>query len=292
MSQGFYRVAWVMLPLLVVAIVSAKEWPSRAQMIEGAHRDAVYMAAVQWDGVVNGTKPPAPVAPKRLEAPVKKVVATTPPSPPAPVVIPVASGGKVLLLGDSLMGGIGPGLRQELPKSFTLSDKHRSSTGLTNQAYYDWPAEAGKFATSEKPQWVFIHLGGNDGQDMMLGGKWVGFGTDAWKAEYLARAKLMVENIRLAAPGAPIVWIGLPMMRPEKYERKTRVIAAIQEQAALEAGIVYASGVVALGEAYAKQGTGVDGKPHVLRSDDGIHYSREGGRVLAHAARKLTAGLP
>jgi hypothetical protein len=303
MSQGFFRLTWVIIPLAVVSVLSAGEWPARAQMLEEPYRTPAYELASQWDVLIHGAKPVVAVSP--VIAPT--VVAAVQPVPaqvaqpkapvqiaqaPKPAPISTATGGKVLLLGDSLMGGVAPGLRQELPRSFVISNHHRSSTGLTNQGYYDWAAEAGVFTAQEAPQWVFIHLGGNDGQDMMVAGRWVSFGSEQWRAQYLLRAKTMIVNIRAAAPNATIVWVGLPAMRPEKYETKTRVIAKVQEQAARESGVAYASGLDALGHSYGKQGPGVDGKQQVLRLDDGIHYSREGGRVLAHAARKMAAGLP
>ena len=302
MQQGFVRFTWVLVPLVVVAVLSASEWPARAQMLEEPLRTPAYEVANRWDVLLHGEKPvvvAAPLVAKAAITPVQTAPVSAAAKPAVqvaqiakPAIVAPAAGGKVLLLGDSLMGGVAPGLRQELPRSFVLSNHHRSSTGLTNQGYYDWAAEAGTFTTQEQPQWVFIHLGGNDGQDMMLSGRWVRFGSEAWKAEYLLRAKTMIANIKSAAPNAVIVWVGLPAMRPEKYETKTRVIATVQEQAARASGIPYASGLDALGQVYGKEGKGVDGKQHVLRLDDGIHYSREGGRVLAHAARKLAAGLP
>lgn len=299
MTQMISRITYVLAPLLIVAIVSAGEWPARAQMLEGPLRAPVYEVATRWNALVNGAPvlPSAPsdaapvmIAAAAPSAPIRPTEVKPPPRPAAPLA--PATSGKVLLLGDSLMGGVAAGLRQELPREFVFSDRHRSSTGLTNDGYYNWVAMAGEFTSQEKPQWVFIHLGGNDGQDMMVEGKWVGFGTEAWQAQYLERAKLMIRNVQAAAPSAAIVWIGLPAMRPEKYERKTRLIAGLQERAAREMGVAFSSGLDALGQSYVRQGTGVDGKQHVMRLDDGIHYSREGGRTLAHAARKFAVGLP
>lgn len=294
MTQMISRIAYVLVPLLIVAIVSAEEWPARAQMLEGPLRTPVYEVATRWDRLINGKPALQDHAPVVI-ASAQLAPAPTPQVKPAPrpvVPAPPATSGKVLLLGDSLMGGVAAGLRQELPREFVFSDRHRSSTGLTNDGYYNWATQAGEFTSQEKPQWVFIHLGGNDGQDMMVGGKWIGFGTEDWQAQYLARAKLMIGNVQAAAPNAAIVWIGLPAMRPENYERKTRIIAGLQERAAREMGVAFSSGLDALGQSYVRQGTGVDGKQHVMRLDDGIHYSREGGRTLAHAARQFAVGLP
>lgn len=293
---GVFRCALIAVPLAVVAVVSAPEWPARAMMVEEPMRAPLLQVAQTWEqhtqnvrarfGTDNATASDGPVVVSAAVSPIveaKPVVAYV----PAPSVVAkpsVPTSGTVLLLGDSLMGGMVPGFRQEMDRAFVLKDKHRSSTGLTNRDYYNWPQEAGTFARAEPAQVVFIHLGGNDGQDMTVNGAWHKFGSAAWSETYQKRAEEMIGNVQAALPSATIVWIGLPAMRPEKYNSKMAVISALQKKASLARGIAYVDGYEAMGTTYSKDGPTVEGARKILRLDDGIHYSREGGRMIAHTA--------
>lgn len=292
---GVFRCALIAVPLAVVAIVSAPEWPARAMMLEEPMRAPLLQVAQAWEqhtqnvrarfGADNATASEGPVVVSAAVSPIveaKPVVAYVPAPSVAKPSVPKS--GTVLLLGDSLMGGMVPGFRQEMDRAFVLKDKHRSSTGLTNRDYYNWPQEAGTFARAEPAQVVFIHLGGNDGQDMTVNGAWHKFGSAAWSDTYQKRAEEMIGNVQSALPNATIVWIGLPAMRPEKYNSKMAVISALQKKASLARGIAYVDGYEAMGTTYSKDGPTVEGARKILRLDDGIHYSREGGRMIAHTA--------
>lgn len=299
---GVFRCALIGVPLAVVAVVSAPEWPARAMMLDEPMREPVLQVAQAWETrtapvrerfhATEAASADGPVVVSAAIAPISSgtTVAAAPvvAHVPAPSVVKAAvpTSGTVLLLGDSLMGGMVPGFRQEMDRAFVLKDKHRSSTGLTNRDYYNWPQEAGNFARAEGAQLVFIHLGGNDGQDMTVNGAWYKFGSAQWSQTYQKRAEEMIENVQKALPSATIVWIGLPAMRPEKYNSKMAVISSLQKNAAVARGVAYVDGYEAMGAVYSKDGATVEGARKILRLDDGIHYSREGGRMIAHTALK------
>lgn len=193
--------------------------------------------------------------------------------------------GTLLAVGDSLMAEVAAGLKEGLPDDLKVKDAHKVSTGLTNRGYYNWPEEAKARAASVHPDWVVVHMGGNDGQDMLIDKRWVHFGSDEWKATYLARAEELIDNVRAVDPGVKLVWIGLPAMRDAGFGSKMSVISTMQKAACDARGVPYVDGHLALGPTYQKEGT-FDGHRKVWRADDGIHYSREGGRLLARAAAK------
>lgn len=188
----------------------------------------------------------------------------------------------ILTVGDSLMSEISQGLRGELDKQIKIKDIHKSSTGLTNLDYYDWPKTAYDYVVKTQPDWVVIHLGGNDGQDMKIGKQWIHVTDTAWQTEYYDRATKLIKNIKTANPNVNIVWIGLPAMRDNKFARKIDIIRSIQKKAAVDNNIIYidTNNNTGLGESYQKQGK-LGGKTVVLRRTDGIHYSREGGILIA-----------
>jgi hypothetical protein len=206
----------------------------------------------------------------------------TPPNPATPASAGTPATPKsVLAIGDSLMGEVAAGFRTGLPRDIAVYDRHKSSTGLTNQGYYNWPEVARQAALETKPTDVVIHMGGNDAQDMMVGGHWIRFGSDDWLAQYKARALLMIANIRAASPGVRIIWVGLPAMRSDVFDAKVQKLVSAQKAAAKEAGVPFFDGHVALGATFSKDGPDNAGHRRLLRADDGIHYSREGGRLIA-----------
>lgn len=191
-----------------------------------------------------------------------------------------AAVGSILTVGDSLMSEVAAGLRYGLGKDIRLKDIHKSSTGLTNVEYYDWPSVASAAAKKYPSDLIIIHMGGNDGQDMKIGKRFVHVGDSDWQNTYYLRAMLLIKEIKKASPESRIVWLGLPAMRDAKFAKKQDVIRNLQMKAALDSEIEYIDGKKGLGETYSKEGT-YEGKRVVLRRTDGIHYSREGGEILA-----------
>lgn len=188
--------------------------------------------------------------------------------------------GSILTVGDSLMSEVAAGLRYGLSKDVRLKDIHKSSTGLTNADYYDWPSVAAAAAKKYPSDLIIIHMGGNDGQDMKIGKRFVHVGDSDWQNTYYLRAMLLIKEIKKASPQSHIVWLGLPAMRDAKFAKKQDIIRNLQMKAALDSDIEYIDGKKGLGETYSKEGT-YEGKRVVLRRTDGIHYSREGGEILA-----------
>lgn len=302
------RLLWLFAPLFAVAVTAAPQWPARAQMIDHQGRDIAYPLAQGWARIVGtalGRTAPVPaptvarapgvprsgliartpaVAAPPSSAPAPWVVAQAAAQPPiAPHAVAVPQTGTVLMLGDSLMGSVVAGVRPLLSRRYTLSDRHKASTGLSNREYYDWPAMAHQAALELQPTWAVVHLGGNDGQDILAQGRWLRFGSPAWTAAYQARAEELIDELRQAQPQVHIVWLGLPAMRPPQYEAKSATIAAVQRAAAQARGVPYVDGREVLGASYSKDGVGTEGRRQVWRADDGIHYTRAGGSELGRA---------
>lgn len=308
------RVLFVICPLFSIACYSASEWPARIAMMDGDLKETLYEPAVKWQNAVdkvssvlsNEKRSDIITNEKAIEKlpeikssiPVelavvsnnnntdivsKNVLVSEQEKPlvqvkETPKTIKVNS---ILTVGDSLMSEIASGLRYRLDKSIKVKDIHKSSTGLTNSEYYDWPSVASNAARDYQPDLIIIHMGGNDGQDMKLGNKWVHIDDPLWAETYYKRAINMIDKIKKASPNSYIVWLGLPAMRDAKFARKQDIIRETQRKAAIDSGVEYIDGKKGLGQNYEKQGM-FEGKRVVLRRTDGIHYSREGGEVLAH----------
>lgn len=307
------RMIIVIIPLFIIAFMSSKEWVARAQMIEDPQgKDLVYKVAVLWDDTVSKIKMETVLKDEQVnihaesheviseeiidnvavenknEATISEEVKLIPNIAMKTEVVEnkKKSPEKILMIGDSLMNEVAFGFKNNLNKSIKIKDLHKSSTGLTNKDYYDWPTIAKKETANYQPDIVFIHMGGNDGQDLKENGKFIRLYSPEWEAVYQKRAEKLIMEIKSGSPNAQIVWIGLPGMRDPKYEKKTSVIRNAQKAAALNQGIGFVDGGDAIGSKYVKQKS-INGKMINLRRTDGIHYSREGGEQIALLAIKL-----
>ena len=307
MATTAWRIATLLIPLMTIAVNSAPTWPARAQMWDGIGKDQLIATTHYWANQVCDLSMETWCPPREIETETPSVIEEETHNTPdteintvmtgAPEVAPttnttaVKTSGSILLIGDSLMNGMATGLRSEIPPQFKIIDRGRPSTGLCNRAYFDWPSAAEKATRETQPDWVIIHLGGNDGQDILHEGKWLRFGSDEWIREYQHRAVAMIQGIQRSAPNAMIAWVGLPAMRSGKYAEKSRKIEQVQRQAAQQGHVIYIDGKKAMGGEYAKTGPGPDGRVVILRADDGIHYSRAGGGLLGKALGE-TLGWP
>lgn len=304
------RILFVICPLFIVSFMSTNEWVARSQMIDNEYqKNIVYKTTVflndnlhkKQDSVLAITKEEAPIyhEDKVKEENIKEDIDIKINSIKSneekkeaisksknelidkkEVPIKQENFKRVLLVGDSLMAEIAFGMKDQVSKNISVKDIHKSSTGLTNKDYYDWNTVSSKAAISYSPDLILIHMGGNDGQDMKVNGKFVRLYTEEWNNDYYKRVKSLISTLESASPNAKIIWIGLPGMRDPKYEKKTEIIRQIQKNAAIDSGIEFIDAGDAIGKKYIKQEK-INGKMLDLRRTDGIHYSRDGGEQIA-----------
>lgn len=189
---------------------------------------------------------------------------------------------KIMLLGDSLMMDLGPrthsALNHRKGLQFILTAKY--STGLSRPDFFDWPEHLRVTIPEQKPDFIFVFMGGNDGQHIKQGDKFVPTGGQRWFDAY---GQKMQEVIDIAkAQGAKVVWIGLPVMGHKNPKLLNEAIRA-QREHCQRLGIQY----VDTNETFAdKDGhflafrKDAKGKVVRLRRKDKIHISAEGNEAL------------
>ncbi len=192
---------------------------------------------------------------------------------------------KVLLVGDSMMQGLGPWLQRQFKSSGAqVLDYSKHSTGLVNKAYYNWPEKLNMLMEQHQPDMVMVMLGTNDHLDMVMDGKqYVRYRSEAWHERYSER----VQQMAMAAlnRGAPVVWIGLPAMREAWYEDAAKVTAPIFEREMQALGMPFIDARPVLLEPsetyshYLSQGE----RKVLARAGDGIHLAPYGNQVLVKA---------
>ena len=198
----------------------------------------------------------------------------------------------VILIGDSIMQGFGWGFENALKTSkISIKNMAKASTGLTNKKFYDWSEElkAALAGLENRPRnlLIFALFGANDAYSYTFDEQALDFGTDAWREAYEGR---IAEIYEIATEyGAQVVWLGVPCMKSEKFDKKMKALNLIYKDSAQKYGARYIdiSDAICDNGKYLKEGA--DKKP--LRKDDGMHISMNGAKKVAlYVVDKLLNG--
>jgi hypothetical protein len=149
--------------------------------------------------------------------------------------------------------------------------------------------------TQKTPNAVVLMFGGNDDHDFMTGlppGVTIGpFDSSTWVAEYRRRVGGLMDSI--TRNGAYLVWIGLPITNdPAQTRRFDTINAIVESEAAKRPGRVFYLDTYFYfaGDdgGYAQYSTTDSGQLVKMRADDGVHFERAAGDLIARQVlRKL-----
>ncbi|MEN9692387.1 MAG: hypothetical protein RLZZ330_31 [Actinomycetota bacterium] len=190
----------------------------------------------------------------------------------------------VLVVGDSLGNNLAYGMQRQLQKTagIDLVIKSKSSTGLSNSWFYNWPKEIKPFIDDADPDLVIVMLGTNDHQNMKINGQVSEFGSKKWNAKYEAEAaKLISQSID---SGAYVVWVGLPIMQSSYFASYMSVLndrSSSAVEATDGATFIPTWDLMADSRGKYRDWAKVNGKNQKIRGTDGIHFTWVGQNVLA-----------
>lgn len=201
-----------------------------------------------------------------------------------PIILSV--GERILLVGDSLMQGLAPHLVTGLKRKFQVEsmDLSKHSTGLTYPAFFDWPSTVEDAFELEDYAAVIVFLGANDPWDMTIRGEYLRFGSEKWTAIYRARVARIIHTA--AQRRARLIWLGAPPMGRQDLLGKVPTLNAIYaEEAAkypLFARFVATDPTLtADGSSFTKFLELPERGSIMVRTDDGVHFTTQGHRLLA-----------
>ena len=190
------------------------------------------------------------------------------------------------VLGDSLAVVAAEGLTEAFADKpeIAVVDKSHDASGLVRADYFDWPKAAQDLATGKDHiDFVVIMVGINDIQAIRDGADSLDPLTDRWKAAYAARIDAILAPFQ--AFHIPVAWVGLPPMRTDWFNADIVKLNEIDRAEVEKDGAKY----IDIWDAFADQdgqydasGPNVDGQIVKLRGPDGIHFTKAGGRKVAH----------
>lgn len=274
-SGGFLRDANGMRPGVLKTVVVAVATPLDAvagwiglDKPQQALAGALGQSTDDADGAALVSDAPAP-------EPVATAPAITTPTATDPL--------KILVLGDSLSTFVGQQMAAQLADSKVAEVKSvwRNGTGLTNPAFYNWEAGARSAIREEQPDVVVMLVGGNERNQMTLGGKTLVPGDAAWEAEYERRARVVMRAM-MQEGVQRVFWSGPPTARdPQWNDVYADVNDALSRAAVAVPGVTYVD-LYDEADPFAMEAT-IDGERVVARQRDGIHWTYPGSLPAARA---------
>ena len=228
------------------------------------------------------TVPPttAPTGPATGTAPASSTTTTT---TTVPARTPTAEEPlRVLVVGDSLMGWMGPALSSSLEgRPVAITEDWEVGSGLARPDVVNWPVRLAEDLERHDPEVVVIGFGGNDAQDMVGPEGRVTVGSPEWRAEYQRRVAQVLTAVE--ARGRSVYWIGLPLTTRGSIEEAAPAMAdAARTEISARPWAHYVDSRSILSPdgaytAYLPDGSGGEVK---VREDDGVHPNLAGARRL------------
>jgi hypothetical protein len=198
----------------------------------------------------------------------------------------------VWIAGDSLVIVPGESLLREVAGNKAIGAVEgidgRIASGLERPDVFNWFTHVSDVMEQDKPRAAVLMFGGNDDHNFMTGipeGHEVGtFGSPSWRAEYRRRVATVMDTV--TRNGGYLVWVGLPITRDSDQTQRFDVINSIvQTEAAKRKGRVSYLDTYFFfagdNGGYAQYLEDSTGKLVKMRADDGVHFERPAGDLIA-----------
>jgi len=198
---------------------------------------------------------------------------------------------RIWIAGDSLVIVPGESIERAAagsPVLDPLAVDGRIATGLERPDLFNWFTHLRQVMKTKRPEAVVLMFGGNDDHDFMTGlpkGVTIGpFDSPTWIAEYRRRVGGLMDTITRA--GGYVVWIGLPITAdPAQTRRFDAINAIVQSEAAKRPGrasyLDTYFNFAGDNGGYAEYLPNDSGQLVKMRADDGVHFERPAGDLIA-----------
>jgi hypothetical protein len=287
--------AAVLLGVLLVVVVLVRR--ALAGLVAGGDSDPEAAAPASTSTAVEVPEPTTTTAPPVVVGPRHNELSEPPEFPlrnPPVRAVSEADPLTVWTIGDSTAQALGQLLESNFAGDPAVSTRtiSKTSSGLTRQDFYDWPAALPAVLAEGAPDAVVVSLGDNDAQPLQPEGSttFVDVGSPEWLTEYSRRLSAFVDQ--LTAAGSRVYLVGQPVMRDPTFDGRIAVVdRAYRNLADADPDITYIDSRALLGDdAGGYTDTLPDmGQTVTVRNEDGIHLSLEGARWMAKVVGRAVA---
>lgn len=189
----------------------------------------------------------------------------------------------VAVMGDSIADGIWGGLVRMLirDRRYVLLREAKNSSGFTTS---DWltPLDA---VIEKKPDAIVMLMGTNDRQSLVVRDKPRSlFRSKGWEEGYVKRVDDFMD--KATAAQIPLIWVGLPIMRDDKWNEESRYLNNIFKTEADKHNVLFLPTWEMTADKdgnYQPYGPDLKGDKRLLRANDGIHFTEPGYELIADA---------
>ena len=192
----------------------------------------------------------------------------------------------VVVIGDTIADQLAQGLAEafftERPE-IAIIKKTRASSGLVRSDFYNWITEAGNIVANERATAFVVVLGSNDRQQLRDETGAHEIRADRWREIYAKRVDDLLAKLK--EKNTPVYLVGMPAMNSPRLTSDMQYLNEIFRERAVKAGVRYVDvwdGFVDQQGQFISTGPALDGQTRRLRIADGVHFTRFGGRKLAH----------
>jgi uncharacterized protein len=201
--------------------------------------------------------------------------------PQAPLVANTLSDGiyRILVIGDSIAGGLGNGMARMAANdtSYQVVSRFNESSGLTRPDFYDWAGAIPKIMEGKNFNAVVVLIGLNDRQDIRSASGRLAFGSPEWVAAYQANTDAIMDSLK--TQNVKVFWLSEPPMGDPTYDADMMQVSTLQKDRVVPKGAVYVDTRALL---LSPEGKYVDfgpddtGEPRKLRQRDGVTFFKQG----------------
>ncbi len=212
------------------------------------------------------------------------------PAPATPVVVAKPAGPTfhVAVIGDNIAQLLAQGLQEAFSDTPDISvlRRARENTGLVRDDYFDWQKGVRDLlAGPDKIGAAVMMIGSNDRQQLRDSAGSYEPRSPRWKQIYAARVEAIGNLFK--DKKIPLVWVGMPVMKNERLSAELIDFNEIYRDAATKTGASYVDIWDAFTDdrgQFSLYGPDVNGQIVRLRTGDGVHFTKQGARKLAHFA--------
>jgi uncharacterized protein len=200
---------------------------------------------------------------------------------PSDLVAPVLNDGveRVLVIGDSMAGGLGAGMARMAAGDATIEvvNRFNESSAITRPDIYDWSAALPKIMDGKNFTTVVVLIGLNDRQDIRTADGRLSFNTPEWTKAYQANVDAIADTLK--AQNVKVFWLSEPPMGDAAYDADMKLVSSLQRERVVAKGAIFVDTRTPLLNSdgtYMDFGPDDTGEMKKLRQRDGVTFLKQG----------------